>query len=119
MRLTFVYIDYKDFIAKPFYFTDAKIISSKLKTKNENQYNVIKAKSSNGLTFFTVFFDEQIIEPNSEIRVQLFPNENIGFFDYLGTFFVNSKIKKITIPHNTSKSYLNRTVRAIHQDERV
>lgn len=119
VRVTFIYIDYKDFITKPFYFTNAKVISSKLKAKNDEQYNVIKVKTVEGLSFFTVSFDEQIIEPNSEIRVQIFPNENIGFFDYLGTFFVNSKIKKVIIHHDTSKSYLSKKVKNLHKDERV
>ncbi len=118
IRVIFIYIDYKDFITKPFYFTDAKVISSKLKAKNGRQYSVIKAKSSEGLSFFTVYFDDGKVEPNSDIRVQLFPDESIGFFDYLGTFFVNSKIKSIT-SQDTSKGYLSKKVGAMHQDARV
>ncbi len=118
IRITYVYTDYKDFITKPFYFTHAKVISSKPKAKNDKQYSVIKAKSSDGLSFFTVYFDDKMIVPNSDIRVQLFPDESIGFFDYLGTFFINSKIKSIISP-DTSKGSLSKKVRAVHQDPRV
>ncbi|MEJ2436558.1 MAG: ComEC/Rec2 family competence protein [Sulfurovaceae bacterium] len=118
IKITYIYTDYKDFITKPFYFTDAKVISSKPKAKEGKQYSVIKAKSSEGLSFFTVHFDDKMIVPNSDIRVQLFPDESIGFFDYLGTFFINSKIKSIISP-DTSKGYLSKKVRAVHQDPRV
>jgi len=118
IKITYIYTDYKDFITKPFYFTDAKVISSKPKAKEGKQYSVIKAKSSEGLSFFTVHFDDKMIVPNSDIRVQLFPGESIGFFDYLGTFFINSKIKSIISP-DTSKGYLSKKVRAVHQDPRV
>ena len=118
IRITYIYIDYKDFITKPFYFTDAKVISSKLKTKEGKQYSVVKAKSSEGLSFFTVYFDDKMVVPNSDIRVQLFPDESIGFFDYLGTFFIDSKIKSIISP-DTSKGYLSKKVGAVHQDPRV
>jgi competence protein ComEC len=119
IRFALIYIEYRDFIAKPFYFTDAKVISSKLKTKNDKQYNIIKAKSTDGLSFFTLSFDKRMIELHSEIRVQIFPDENIGFFDYLGTFFINSKIKQVIAPVDTSKSTLSKKVKDLHPDERV
>ena len=118
IRLAFIYFEYKEFIAKPFYFTEAKVLSSKLKVKGGERYSVIKAKSVEGLSFFTVFFDEEVPERDMLLRVQLFPNEDIGFFDYLGTFFVNSKIKHIRATA-TSKSRLVQKIKAAHEDEQI
>jgi len=92
IRLAFHYHAYKEFIAKPFYYTTATVITSYEKTKKNKRYKVLKLKSDEGFTFYTTTHRKENFN-HKHLRLQIFPNESIGFKDYLGTFYVKSKIK--------------------------
>jgi len=92
MRLLFTYQSYKDFIQKPFYYTQVKVLIAYEKTKNDRSYTVLKLKSDEGFTFYTTTHRRENFN-NKRLRLQLFPSDAIGFKDYLGTFYVKSKIK--------------------------
>jgi len=92
LRLIFLYQNYQDFISKPFYYTYATVLTSYEKTKYDKRYKVLKLKSLEGFTFYTTSHRKENFN-HKRLRLQLFPNESIGFTDYLGTFYVKSKIK--------------------------
>jgi len=92
IRLFFVYDAYENFISKPFYYTNAKVLIAYEKTKNARSYTVLKLKSEDGLTFYTTTHRRENFN-HKRLRLQLFPSDEIGFKDYLGTFYVKSKIK--------------------------
>ncbi len=92
IRLLFIYQSYKDFIQKPFYYTQAKVLIAYEKTNNDRSYTVLKLKSEEGFTFYTTTHRRENFN-NKRLRLQLFPSDKIGFKDYLGTFYVKSKIK--------------------------
>ncbi len=92
IRLAFHYHAYKEFIVKPFYYTTATVITSYEKTKKNKRYKVLKLKSDEGFTFYTTTHRKENFN-HKHLRLQIFPNESIGFKDYLGTFYVKSKIK--------------------------
>ena len=92
IRLAFHYHAYKEFIAKPFYYTTATVITSYEKIKKNKRYKVLKLKSDEGFTFYTTTHRKENFN-HKHLRLQIFPNESIGFKDYLGTFYVKSKIK--------------------------
>jgi len=103
IRLFFEYQAYQQFIAKPFYYTHAKVLNAYEKSKGNKHYQVLKLRSDEGLTFYTANYSKdnfdhkrlrlQIFPNNKILRLQIFPNNKISFASYLGTFYVKSRIK--------------------------
>jgi competence protein ComEC len=94
LRLGILYYDYVRFIQKPFYFTTALVEQAYEKQKNGKSYTVLKLHSQEGYRFYTTTHEKRDFN-NCSVRVQLFPNETITFSDYLGTFYVNVKLKDV------------------------
>jgi len=115
VRLTFLYNDYQTFIAKPFYYTTATVLSSYEKTKYNKRYKVLKLKSDEGFTFYTTSHRKETFN-HKYLRLQLFPNKSIGFNDYLGTFYVKSKIKHQEKLPGTFKDTLLKSVAIQHKE---
>ena len=106
-RLGVVYTEYRTFITKPFYYVYVDVIESHFKTKKEKSYQVLKVKSTQGLTFYTTTYFKKSFK-NSSLRLQLFPNESISFQGYLGIFYIKSRIKKVIYaPANFKKKLLD------------
>jgi len=92
LRLFFSYQAYQNFIAKPFYYTYVEVLTAYKKSKNGKRYTVLKLKSEEGFTFYTTTHRKEDFN-HKRLRLQIFPNKSIKFTDYLGTFYVKSKIK--------------------------
>ncbi|MEA1879252.1 MAG: ComEC/Rec2 family competence protein [Campylobacterota bacterium] len=92
VRLFFQYDSYTNFISKPFYYTKAMVLTAYKKSKKGKRYQVLKLKSDEGFTFYTTTHRKENFH-KKYLRLQIFPNKSIGFTDYLGTFYVKSKIK--------------------------
>jgi len=116
IRLFFSYTSYQSFISKPFYYLDAKVMHAYEKKKHNKSYTVLKLKSTEGLTFYTTSYRKEDFS-HSHLRLQIFPNKNISFQDYLGYFYVRSKIKKKVPISLTLKDTLLHQVASQHQDE--
>jgi len=116
LRLAFLYSNYQEFIAKPFYYTTATVLTAYEKTKKGKRYKVLKLKSEEGLTFYTTSHRRENFN-HKRLRLQLFPNESIKFTDYLGTFYVKSKIKhQEKLPMTVKDKLLNAVTRQ-HNDK--
>jgi len=114
-RLFFSYHTYQAFITKPFYYTTAKVLNAYPKRKNGKTYTVLKLQSEEGLTFFTTSYRDKNMR-NKVLRLQLYPSDRITFWEYLGYFYIKSRIKQSEeIPENT-KGMLLKGVVSQHSD---
>ncbi|MBD3808546.1 MAG: ComEC/Rec2 family competence protein, partial [Epsilonproteobacteria bacterium] len=115
VRLGFIYSDYKEFIAKPFYFTYADIISIENKPNAMFPHMLLKLKSDDGLEFYTKSYD---ILPLSikRVRVEIFPDSNITFFKFLGTFFIDSRLKEVVPVEKNIKEKVVENIKDQHND---
>ncbi len=114
-RLWTEYRQYKQFIEKPFYYTYANVLVAYEKTKGGKRYQVLKLRSEEGLTFYTTSHQKKDLH-HGYLRVQLFPDKRIAFKDYLGTFYVRTKIKSQKTLPLTFKDALLAKVASQHRD---
>ena len=91
-RLGWEYTHYREFVTKPFYYTYAKVLTLRQKHHGEKRYWVMKLQSDEGLRFYTTTHSKRAAG-HGRLRLQLFPDGRISFWDYLGTFYVKSRIK--------------------------
>jgi len=115
IRLFFEYLSYREFTSKPFYFTHANILNAYEKTKNGKQYTVLKLRSDEGFTFYTTSHTKEDLA-HKRVRLQIFPNKGISFKDYLGMFYVKSRIKNAEDLPSTFKDELLEKVALQHED---
>ena len=118
LRLGFEYKDYRSFVSKPFYFTFASVESAYKKTKANHSYQVLKLRSDEGLHLYTTTHRKENLT-DARLRLQLFPNKNISFGDYLGTFYVKSRIKRVMPGEVSIKKSLMEKVASQHSDSRL
>jgi competence protein ComEC len=114
IRLLFEYQSYQEFISKPFYFTHAKVLNAYEKSKNGKRYTVLKLHSDDGFTFYTTSHKKENFN-HKRVRLQIFPNSGIEFQDYLGTFYIKSRIKSIEEQPSDFKDKLLKKVADQHE----
>ena len=115
IRLLFEYNTYREFITKPFYFTQAKVLNHYQKSKYGKPYTVLKLQADKGFTFYTTTHKTEDFS-HSKIRIQIFPNKGISFVEYLGTFYVKSRIKSVERVPETFKDTFMTYVSAQHKN---
>lgn len=115
IRLYYSYDAYLDFVSKPFYYTYAKVITSYQKHKDQREYTVIKLLTTEGLSIYISSYPKQNFN-NQLLRVMLFPDNNISFVGYLGSFYTKAKIKKRVSLSPSFKSHLLAKVASQHKD---
>ncbi len=115
IRLFFEYQAYQNFISKPFYYTDAKVLTDYKKFKSGKRYQVLKLRSDEGFTFYTTTHRKEKFT-HKALRLQIFPNKSISFKDYLGTFYVKSRIKAQEVLPLTFKDTLLKKVASQHEN---
>jgi competence protein ComEC len=115
LRIFIEYQSYQSFISKPFYYTHAKVLNVYEKSKGAKRYQVLKLRSDDGFTFYTTNYSKDDFN-HKRLRLQIFPDKSISFGDYLGTFYVKSRIKDQEILPLTFKDDLLKKVAAQHED---
>lgn len=115
IRLSIEYQAYQNFISKPFYYTHAKVLNAYEKAKGNKRYQVLKLRSEDGFTFYTTNYSKDNFN-HKRLRLQIFPNKSISFSDYLGTFYVKSRIKAQELLPLTFKDDLLEKVAKQHKD---
>ncbi|MBT8343774.1 MAG: ComEC/Rec2 family competence protein [Sulfurovum sp.] len=115
IRLIIEYQSYQNFISKPFYYTHAEVLNAYEKTKGNKRYQVLKLRSEDGFTFYTTNYSKDNFN-HKRLRLQIFPDKSIAFSDYLGTFYVKSRIKDQELLPVTFKDDLLKKVVAQHKD---
>jgi competence protein ComEC len=111
-------VQYRDFISKPFYVTDARVIDAYMKTKGDYRYQVIRAKSKEGWEFYTTLPSKHLYRYH-RLRLRLIPNEDIGFFDFLGRFYVKSRLIDAKADFDGLRHTLLDAVAAQHDTEEI
>lgn len=92
VHLLFKYQSYQEFISKPFYYTYADVLNSYKKFKRGKSYQILKLKSDDGFIFYTTSYRKEKLD-YKRLRLQVFPDKSISFKDYLGAFYLKSRIK--------------------------
>jgi len=115
LRLGWEYHHYREFVSKPFYFTRADVVSAYTKQKKNHRYQVLKLHSEEGLDFYTTTHRKKDLS-RYRLRVQIFPDERIPFWDYLGTFYIKSRIKTLQKYPTVPKEKLEESVAAQHSE---
>jgi len=105
-RLFLSYIDYKNFISKPFFYTNAKVIALYPQSaKNiQDSSQLAKVKSKEGYIFF-IYLNSQISFKNQIVRVRLIPNKEITFINFMTIFFTKYKIKKVFLTDDIKSQF--------------
>jgi len=117
-RLGWEYYHYRQFIAKPFYYTHAIVLNAYEKHKGRRTYTVLKLQSDEGLRFYTTTHSKQALD-HSYLRLQIFPDARIRFWEYLGTFYVKSRIKEYKALPETMQERLGKWIAKQHSDSRM
>jgi competence protein ComEC len=114
VRLGYEYRTYREFTSLPFFYTTAEVLTAYEKKKANRSYQVLKLKSEEGRTFYTTtHFKEDLT--SKRLRLQLFPDDRISFWAYLGSFYIKSRIKQITEASSTFKNHLVQSVASQHE----
>ena len=117
IRLGFEYVSYREFVSKPFYFTQAKVVDSYTKTKRNYSYTVLKLKSNN-LTFYTTTHKKSDFD-GTTLRIELFPTPDISFASYLSSFYIKSKVRSISKSPPNTKSHTIDYVQNQHDSPKI
>ncbi len=102
-RLLILHTQYYEFISKPFYYTQAYVLSQYTKRINGKPYQVLKLKEDRGKIFYTTNYYPRELS-GKIVRVKMLPNNKISFLDYLGTFYINTIIKESKDAPKSEKS---------------
>ncbi|MEA3419304.1 MAG: ComEC/Rec2 family competence protein [Campylobacterota bacterium] len=114
-RLYLLHGEYREFISKPFYYTEATVLQQYSKSKKGKSYEVLKLRSKEGWQFYTT---AKLLEnlTGQSLRIKLIPDGKISFDDYLGTFFVKTRIKERRPSPESAKSDLLDLIAEQHED---
>jgi competence protein ComEC len=119
IRLSFIYSEYQIFIAKPFYFTYVDVLQQYKKEKKAKRYTILRVHSSElDLDFFTkTYKHENLLD--KKVRLKLFPNKDMSFWDYLGTSFISSKVNRVMDKPDSFKSSILDKIESQHQEPMI
>ena len=114
-RLSLYYNDYRKFIGKPFYYTNATVLMHYTKKSKNRSYEVLKLRGEKGMTFYTIANLSQDVT-GKIVRVKILPSSSISFFDYLGTFYTKSTLRVIGDLQETGRSRVLNAIASQHTD---
>ena len=119
LRLSFIYYEYKDFSEKEFYFTHVEVLQQYKKSKNGKTYTILRVYSKElDLNFFTRTYRDEVFLGKG-LRLKLFPDKNMNFFDYLRSSFISSRINSVYELPKSFKSSLLEKIASQHQDKQI
>ncbi len=113
------YNDYKRLTQFDSYVLDAKVLKEYSKTKTTKKgklksYQVLKLKGVNGVSFYTTYWKKPQNFKGKTLLLEIF-TEELGFYEYLTTFYASSKILKVD--ENLSlKQTLNERIETSHEN---
>lgn len=119
VRLFFLHEEYRAFKAKPFYYTDVKLIQAYEKRSDENNHTILKVYAP---TLDLHFFSRTKIPANkltSHLRLKIFPHKELSFWGFLGTSFMFSKVNTIYEEPESVKNDLLTLVEAQHENSMI
>ncbi len=117
-RITLLYQDYKEFISKPFYYTNAMVLKQYSKIKNGKSYVVLKLKTTDGYIIYTTSWIKKSIELY-QVRIKILINHEITFFGYLNSFYSQIIIKKIYKKVEDRRNSLLKEIKSQHKNNDI
>ena len=115
VRLFLLYGDYRAFLEKPFFYTDATVVMQYAKSRNGKPYQVLKLRSREGKVFYTTTHRSGALA-GKRVRVKLLPERSISFADYLGTFYVKTTFRVIGEVKKSERSSIAEWISSQHRD---
>ena len=113
-RLWFLHNEYREFLSKPFYYTDAIVTHSHHKTKYNKRYQILKLHSNDGLDFFTTTNTPQKLT-GYKLRLITYPDNRISFIDYMGNFYLKSEIVSMRLAPKSTLSSVQESITKQHK----
>jgi len=117
-RLFLLYGDYRDFLAKPFYYTDATVLAQHSKKKRGRSYEVLKLQSAQGKKFYTTTHLSRDLR-HKMLRVKMIPDGTLTFLSYLGTPYIKTKLRVSGEVPGIEKSRLLELIASQHKDPEI
>lgn len=114
LSLLFEYQNYKEFVRFDSALVEATVLKQYEKQKGKRVYQVLKLKSSEGITFYTTAKKSLPDMKNSRLKMEIWAKE-LTFFSYLNSFYAFSKILS-TEENNTTKERVNTLIASAHED---
>lgn len=114
VRLAFLYVEYREFIHKPFYYTNAIVLLQYSKKSKGRSYEVLKLQTEEGKSFYTTSHFSRNLK-GKMVRVKMLPDAKISFSDYMGSFYINTILKVTGDAPQTEKKKILDLVSAQHE----
>ena len=114
-RLAFLYVEYREFVSKPFYYTQATVLLQYSKKSRGKSYDVLKLEDTEGRKFYTTMRYSRPLA-GKIVRVKMFPSESITFADYLGTFYLKTVLKEVGEEPESRKKRVLEQIASQHDD---
>ncbi len=114
VRLIVLHVEYREFVSKPFYYTNATVLLQYSKKSKGKTYDVLKLQGNDGKKFYTtahLFHDLT----GKIVRAKMFPDARISFADYLGTFYIKTILKVVGDSPDTKKRELLDAIATQHK----
>jgi len=115
LHLGWKYYAYRNFVFTPFYFTYAEVLQSYPKQKGRRSYQVLKLRTDEGWQLYTTTHRKKSLQ-GKRIRIEIFPDKRIGFWDFMGTFYAKSRIRQVGDMPDTVQTKLGNAVSAQHHN---
>jgi len=109
--------NYKNFTRFDSALVEVRVLKQYVKQKDKRTYQVLKLKSSDGITFYTTAKKSLPDMKNSRLKMEIWAKE-LTFFTYLNSFYATSKILE-TEENNSTKEKVNEFIAASHEDKKM
>ena len=118
VRLSFFYFEYREFISKPFYYTEALVLHQYSKRKQGKSYEVLKLQTVEGKSFYTTLHFHRNLR-GKIVRVKMLPDAKISFADYMGSFYIKTILKVVGDAPKSEKSRILDFVSGQHENSEM
>lgn len=117
LSLFIEYTNYLKFSQFDSVLVEATVLRQYTKTSDNKTYQILKLKSSDGVSFYTKAKKSLQDVNDKKLKLEIWPKE-LNFYAYLSSFYANSKILSIE-EHNTTKQELNAFIASKHEDKNI
>jgi len=117
-RLFLLYGEYREFISKPFYYTDAIVLQQQKREHGGRSFVLLKLRDVEGRLFYTTAHLSRSLA-GKRVRVKMFPNETIGFVDYLGRFYIRTVLRERGEPPEEKRRTVLEWIGSQHDDPEI
>ncbi|ADV47267.1 ComEC/Rec2 family competence protein [Nitratifractor salsuginis] len=118
IHLAWLHWQYRDLLAKPFYYTWATVLKEIPHHSGKKSYHILKLRSVKGMDFYTRSYRHQALQ-GQRVRLELFPSKRISFIDYLKGPYISSRILEKAPASKGLKTRIARLIDRQHRDKEM